>query len=590
MFNTKDNLLLNQEKIFIGFSNSVHDPAIAIINHEGELLFAEGLERRLKNKRAWNASVDSIGVIEPLLKKYAQNKQVVAATSWSANSLRMAPVVSKLLKVQKQYIKLFSSDKERLGRMYENQLFQQSMYRVPSNLNNLLLNLEYRLAEFGNPAPIKLSYNHHLCHAATACHTSNFDDAMCLVFDGLGESGSMAAYHYKNKTIQPLKKSGKLNFASIGLFYQAACKACMFDPLSGEEWKLMGMASYGKFSQEYYNLLRPMLYVKGGILYRSRDYYKRLSSLLLLSEGFTASMDGKDLAFTVQYITEELTGELLHQLYDEYGTDQLILTGGCALNSSSNGKILTNTPFKALHIPMSPGDDGNAIGAAALAWQTYNSSGNLRINGTPYLGSEIIESDIKRFTQFSNINSYTCSNQEELTDKVSEALIAGNIIGWIQGKAEFGPRALGNRSILADCRNKSIKQILNDRVKFREEFRPFAPIILHEKGEAYFNNYSYTPYMEKTLVFSNLEDTPGVVHEDNTGRVQSVTETNNPLFYNLLKDYYKKTQVPILLNTSFNVMGRPIVHDMEDAFGVFMGSGLDILVVGNTIFNKNDVA
>ena len=206
------------------------------------------------------------------------------------------------------------------------------------------------------------------------------------------------------------------------------------------------------------------------------------------------------------------------------------------------------------------------------------------------MGSEIKESDIKRFTQFSNINSYTCSNQEELTDKVSEALIAGNIIGWIQGKAEFGPRALGNRSILADCRNKSIKQILNDRVKFREEFRPFAPIILHEKGEAYFNNYCYTPYMEKTLVFSNLEDTPGVVHEDNTGRVQSVTETNNPLFYNLLKDYYKKTQVPILLNTSFNVMGRPIVHDMEDAFGVFMGSGLDILVVGNTIFNKNDVA
>ena len=194
--------------------------------------------------------------------------------------------------------------------------------------------------------------------------------------------------------------------------------------------------------------------------------------------------------------------KLLHQLYDEYGTDQLILTGGCALNSSSNGKILTDTPFKALHIPMCPGDDGNAIGAAALAWQSYHSGKKLKIEGTPYLGSEIKESDIKRFTQFSNINSYTCSNQEELTEKVSDALIAGNIIGWIQGKAEFGPRALGNRSILADCRNKSIKQILNDRVKFREEFRPFAPIILHEKGEAYFNNYSYTPYMEKTLVFS----------------------------------------------------------------------------------------
>ncbi len=577
-----------KEKIYFGFSNSVHDPAIAIINQEGSLLFAEGLERRLKNKRAWNASTDSIGVIEPLLKEYGKNKQIIAATTWSQSSMRLVPILTKLLKLQQRYYKVFSDNKEQLGRIYENQLFQQSMYRVPNHLNNLLLNLEFRLLEMGNPSPIKISYNHHLCHAATACYSSDFKEALCLVFDGLGESGSLAAYHYKNNAIQLLKKSGKLNMASIGLFYQSVCKACLFDPLSGEEWKVMGLASYGKLSQEYYNLLRPMLYVKGGILYRSKDYYHRLSQLLQLSFDFTNAMDAKDLAFTAQFITEELTKEILTQLHAEFEINQLVLTGGCALNSSSNGEILNKTSFKKLFIPMAPGDDGNAIGAAALAWQNDHKNKKLSITGAPYLGSVIKEQDVKRFIQFSGIRTHTCNSQFELTDKVADALVEGKIIGWIQGRAEFGPRSLGNRSIIADCRNKSIKQRLNERVKFREEFRPFAPSILHEKGEEYFNNYSYTPYMEKTLLFKNLTDTPGVVHEDNTGRLQSVTAENNPLFYKLLFSYYQKTNIPIILNTSFNVMGRPIIHDMEDAFGVFMGSGLDMLVVGNTIFNKKD--
>jgi carbamoyltransferase len=195
---------------------------------------------------------------------------------------------------------------------------------------------------------------------------------------------------------------------------------------------------------------------------------------------------------------------------------------------------------------------------------------------------------LQKFKDFSHLPNYTCANSDELTDKISDELISGKIIGWIQGRAEFGPRSLGNRSILADPRNPKIQEILNEKVKFREAFRPFAPAILDEKGTEYFFDYHYTPYMEKTFVFKDNQSAPGVVHQDNTGRVQSVTSTNHPLFHQLISDFYKKTNVPILLNTSLNVMGKPIVHDMEDAFGVFMGSGLDLLVVGNTIFTKHD--
>jgi carbamoyltransferase len=574
------------EKIFIGFANTVHDPAIAIINQEGRLLFAEGLERSLKNKRAWNASPDSIGMIELLIRKYGANKQVVAATSWSEQSLRLGWLVKKMLKEEERLIPFLHSKEEWSGRYYENRLFQQSMYRAPGNTQDLLINLEFRLLENGNTKPVKLTFNHHLCHAATACYTSPFKEAICLVYDGLGESGSVACYHYKNEKLTLLTKSGRLNLASIGLFYQAVCKACLFDPLSGEEWKVMGLAAYGKFSDRYYKLLRPMLSVKNNIFYRSNDYYNRLSKLFKLSEEFSSPKDAADLAFTAQMITEELTCELLKCIYIKYGIDNLILTGGCALNSSANGKILLKSGFKNLHIPMAPGDDGNAIGAAMLAWQKYNPNKFSQITDTPYLGTEVSEEDLSRFTQHANISSYTCSSNHELADKVSDELKAGKITGWIQGKAEFGPRALGNRSILADCRDKNIKQRLNEQVKFREDFRPFAPAILHEEGSRYFLNYSYTPYMEKTLTFKNLTDTPGVIHADKTGRVQSVTEQNNPLFYQLLKAYYLKTNVPVILNTSFNVMGRPVVHDMEDAFGVFMGSGMDVLVIGRTIFKK----
>ncbi len=234
---------------------------------------------------------------------------------------------------------------------------------------------------------------------------------------------------------------------------------------------------------------------------------------------------------------------------------------------------------------MAPGDDGNSIGSAFLSWKKEHPDGIPKNSSTPFLGSEISPESVHRLINLGGLKAVTYA-ESDLVDIISTELASGKLVAWVQGRAEFGPRSLGNRSILADPRDEKVKEKINSLIKFREEFRPFAPSLLDEYGPNYFEDYQYSPYMERTLNFSNLTAAPGVVHTNKTGRLQSVTKKENSLFYDLIKSFYTKTGVPILLNTSFNVMGRPIVHDIEDAIGVFFTSGLDILVIGNTVFKK----
>ena len=273
------------------------------------------------------------------------------------------------------------------------------------------------------------------------------------------------------------------------------------------------------------------------------------------------------------------------QVHSKWGGANLILGGGCALNSSCNGVLLERTPFKNLHISMAPGDDGNAIGSAYLSWMKDHPKQRPLNAHTAFLGSEISTETIERAIRLGGLKAKFFS-EDELIEEVSKELSEGKLVGWVQGRAEFGPRALGNRSILADPRKAKTKDHINERIKFREEFRPFAPSILDEKGPELFHNYQYSPYMERTLRFKNTEIAPAVVHCNETGRVQSVRKEDNPRFYALLNSFYKKTKVPVLLNTSFNVMGRPIIHDVEDALAVFFTSGLDMLVLGQYVFKK----
>jgi len=261
------------------------------------------------------------------------------------------------------------------------------------------------------------------------------------------------------------------------------------------------------------------------------------------------------------------------------------------LNSSFNGQVLEQTSFKALYVPSAPADDGTALGAALLAYDRDHPDRRPRADIlSPYLGSRLSSDRLQDMVRFCGLPCVKHS-PNRLCEETAQLLAQGKLVGWLQGKAEFGPRALGNRSILADPRSASMKDRINERVKFREPFRPFAPAILHECGADYFEQYQRSPYMERTLRFRpEVRNTvPAVVHVDGTGRLQSVKQEWNPRFYDLIQAFYRLTGVPLLLNTSFNVMGKPMAHSVEDAVSVYMTTGLDALVIEDYLFVKSDV-
>ena len=280
--------------------------------------------------------------------------------------------------------------------------------------------------------------------------------------------------------------------------------------------------------------------------------------------------------------------ELLNNLYKRGLSNNLALSGGCALNSSYNGLILQQTPFRNLHVPSAPGDDGNALGAAFLAFYEDQPRAKRKPRTQlPYLGSPLSRPTRARMVKFSGFRKLE-HLPRRIHERTAQLLAQGQIIGWIQGRAEFGPRALGNRSIVADPRPRDMKDKINRRVKFREEFRPFAPSILDENGAEYFVNYQTSPYMERTLLFRPevRKKVPAVVHVDNSGRLQSLKRSWNPRYYDLVFSFYKLTGIPLILNTSFNIMGKPIIHSVEDALGVFLTTGLDALVIDDYLIQK----
>ncbi|OMP77246.1 carbamoyltransferase C-terminal domain-containing protein [[Flexibacter] sp. ATCC 35208] len=563
-----------KKRNYVGIASTCHDPAIAIINSAGDLVFAEATERYLQNKRAWNCVPDDLIRSKQLVREYCEpDAELVIATSWD-----------------RKYIKRISNPlwqwmMNRRLKGNEGQVIKTMRHGMIANGDLAGKNMGINFfRQFSNPNIIEKTYSHHLTHAAFACYSSPFEEAVCAVADGFGESGSTAFYHYRNGILTPIPGIPS-SAGSLGMLYGFVCNACGFNHLEGEEWKVMGLAPYGKFNQAVYDLLRTFLAVKDCRLIPLRRAFEVTPALKVLAKDWPGddSLKYADMAFTGQFFFSEILSELLENLYKLGISENLVLTGGCALNSAYNGKVQELTSFKNLHVPCAPADDGNAVGAALLAFYEDHSGKEVAGVRSPYLGSRMSSDAIERLRRFNKFNGATVS--EDICVTTAKLIASGKIIGWVQGRAEYGPRSLGNRSILADPRNENIKDIINSRVKFREEFRPFAPSILHEHGHEYFENYSESLYMEKALRFKqeNVHKVPGVVHVDGTGRLQTVRKEYNERFYNLISAFNDITGVPIILNTSFNIMGKPIVHSVEDAVAMFCTTGIDALVINDDL-------
>jgi carbamoyltransferase len=582
----------------VGLSATFHDPSIAIVNPEGEVVFAEAIERPLQDKRALNCPPDGILRVAELVEEYCDpDAELVAAVSFSERHSTIQEVMSLI------ELGLRSTVGPRLTSYLEKTLLPDSwpyprMHAVRTFMRNSISSAGLGLTgsrAIGNPVQIR-RYEHHRTHAAYGCYSSPFADAACAVVDGWGETGSLDFFSYRNGVLErvPGPISGS---SSLGYFYAIVTALCGFDPMQGEEWKVMGLAPYGRVDDEIYALLKRYCKVDGLQLRPSTSARERkqIRQALLRKRRAPGSdpIEAANMARTGQQLFSEILRELLQNLHRQHISHNLVLTGGCALNSSFNGHIIDQTPFERLHVPSAPGDDGNSVGAALLAYyEDHPARRSARKLMSPYLGTDIARETRAHLLRFNGSPRVSELPDGRAIARTAQLLSEGKIIGWMQGRAEFGPRSLGNRSILADPRSPHMKDHINGRVKFREEYRPFAPSILHEHGPEYFENYQLTPYMERTLLFRNQvrDRVPAVVHEDGTGRLQSVLPELAPRFHQLIRAFYDITGVPILLNTSFNIMGKPIIHSIQDAVGMFYTTGLDALVIDDIVIEKDEAA
>ncbi len=464
---------------------------------------------------------------------------------------------------------------------------------------------------------------HHLSHAASAFFPSPFEEAIILTADGVGEWATTTVAVGKKNSLE-IKK--EIHFPhSLGLLYSAFTYYTGFKVNSGE-YKLMGLAPYGKpkFIDKIYKLIDIK---EDGTFRLDQSYFNYATGLTMTNDKFHKLFGKKprnsksenltqfhmDIASSIQKVTELIMIKLARSLKNEYGLDNLCLAGGVALNCVANGKILKEKIFENIWIQPAAGDAGGSLGAALALW--YLEQKNPRntvltdIMKGSYLGPEYSQNEIE--TELKNIGAnFTVFDDDSLINKTAEDLSNGNAIGWFQGRMEFGPRALGGRSILGDPRSENTQKNLNLKVKYRESFRPFAPSILREDLSDWFDLDIDSPYMlmvtnihrKKTIKITEDQEKlfgieklnikrseiPAVTHVDYSARIQTVHKETNEKYYKLIKKFKEKTGCPVIVNTSFNVRGEPIVNTPTDAFNCFMGTELEKLVIGNCYLDKGD--
>tara|TARA_B110000467_G_scaffold164828_1_gene195985 strand:- start:1054 stop:2778 length:1725 start_codon:yes stop_codon:yes gene_type:complete len=443
---------------------------------------------------------------------------------------------------------------------------------------------------------------HHMSHAAHAFYTSPFEESAVLTVDGVGEWTTTSFGIAKNNSINLTNDMRWPH--SLGLFYSAFTYFLGFQVNEGE-YKLMGLSAYGK--PKYYELiLNNLIDVKDdGSIHLNMKYFAFTYDKVMTNKKFSQLFEilprernevmkqiHFDMAASVQKVLEDIILKIANHIHEKTGMKNLCFGGGVALNGVANYRLLKEGPFDNIYIPPSPGDAGSAIGCAQYLYYIHHNnqknisqSNSQRIRENVYVGPEYTNQEIKKILDLKNI-SYKILDEKELLQNTAKLISEGNIIGWYQGKMEWGPRALGNRSILADPRDKKMKDILNDKIKHRESFRPFAPSIMEEYVSDYFEMDIPSPYMLMVAKIKQPEKIPAVTHVDGTGRLQSVSKDANRLYYDLINEFYKITGVPVIINTSMNVMGEPIVNTPEQALNMLTKTDMDYVVLGNHIISK----
>ena len=601
----------------LGLSAFFHDSAAAIIV-DNKIIAAAQEERFTRIKHTPDFPINSIKYC--LEESGLKINEIDAIVFYDKPVLKFERLLSTFYAVAPKGIKPFIKSipvwlKEKL---FLKKLITDKLKQVDENINAKSLKI--------------LFTEHHLAHAASSFYPSNYKESAILTIDGVGEWTTASIGHGKDKNISILKE---LYFPhSVGLLYSAFTYFLGFKVNSGE-YKLMGLAPYGnKDSQETINFIKIIKeklvdIKKDGSIFLNLEYFKFTHGLRMINEEkfrtlFNISKRNEEeeitqthcnIAIAIQSVTEEIVIKMAKEAKRITKSENLCLAGGVALNCVANGILHSKKIFKNIYIQPAAGDAGGALGCALSInhqyfdnERVYSNSYDL-MNGA-YLGPYFSSKEIQIMNKSNKAIAHNFSNFTELSNKVAKLISEGNVIGWFQGRSEFGPRALGNRSILADPRNPHMQKKLNLKIKYREGFRPFAPSVIEEDYKEYFIEDIISPYMliVKSITNSIKEKIPdnynslnywnklytrrsslqAITHVDFSARIQTVSKLTNPKYWNLLNDFKKISGVSVLVNTSFNVRGEPIVNSPKDAFMCFMNTEMDYLVIENYLYSKQE--
>ncbi|MBO8232705.1 hypothetical protein CU311_08340 [Prochlorococcus marinus str. MU1402] len=599
------------DSYIIGLSCYYHDSAAALIKN-GEIIAAAQEERFSRKKHDSRFPKNAVS--------YCLKSQGI-----DLSDVKEVVYYEKPLLTFERLLETYLGAAPRGGRSFVSamQVWLKEKLFLKTELKKNLKEVQKLFGTDSTDIPNLLFSEHHLSHAAAAFYPSPLDKAVILCMDGVGEWATTSAWIGKGKNIEPL---WEISFPhSLGLLYSAFTYYCGFKVNSGE-YKLMGLAPYGE--PRYVSKIKDNLIdiKEDGTFRLDISYFKYHRGFRMTGRKFhklfgrsprqvesELSQFHMDLAASIQVVTEEIVVKLAKSLREETGINNLCLAGGVALNCVVNGKLLQEKIFDEIWIQPASGDAGSAIGAALVGWHQHLEqervvNTNDSMKGT-YLGPAFSNDEITKYLEQIKTPFHTYSDPE-LFECLTEELQKGHVIGWFNGPMEFGPRALGARSIIGDPRNQKMQSVMNLKIKYRESFRPFAPSVLEEDVSNQFEMNNKSPYMllvapvKKELCKKMTEEDkklfgieklniprsllPAITHVDYSARVQTVSKTTNPRYYNLISAFKRKTGCPTIVNTSFNVRGEPIVCTPQDAYRCFMRTEMDVLVLQNQILFKSE--